>query len=107
MVETKYRQPEPDPLPDINCPSTDCHFAKNTITCVSCNNFARTTEPVGSLDPNGRCSLEDFIDTWCDELGVACPEYRLGACASPTPGFAYKLQVGSDFMGKRQTLWAR
>jgi len=36
VADTLDRQPEESPLPDINCPGTDCHFAKNsTYSCVS------------------------------------------------------------------------
>ena len=84
-VQTSYRQPEPPTIPDINCPGTDCIFARNnTYQCV-CNSYARTFQIVGSSDPNGRCSRAEFIDTWCDDLEIGCPEYALGACASSSP----------------------
>ncbi len=86
VAKASYPRPEaPLPAPDINCPNTDCHFAKNsTYSCV-CNSFARTTQPVGSSDPQGQCSIDEFIDTWCVEFGVACPEYRIGPCGIPSP----------------------
>src|SRR5258706_11917780 len=75
VPETSSRLLESPPIPDINCPGTDCHYAKNTTYMCVCNNDARSTTPVGSSDPQGRCSNDEFHDTVCLELGIGCPEW--------------------------------
>lgn len=55
LVQTSYRRPEVPMLPDIDCPGTDCIFAKfNTYQCA-CSSEAHTFEIVGSGDPEGQC----------------------------------------------------
>jgi hypothetical protein len=84
-VETTYREPETTTLPDVNCPGTDCIFAKSTTYQCVCNTEARTFEIVGSSDPDGHCSRDERIDELCTEFGVYCPEFFLNPCATPTP----------------------
>lgn len=85
MIENTYREPEAPLLPDVNCPGTDCIFAKaSTYSCV-CDTEAKSFDIVGSSDPNGHCSTSYRVDKLCADLGVYCPEFFLDPCASPTP----------------------
>lgn len=85
LIATSYRQPEAAPQPDINCPGTDCIFSKaNTYSCF-CSSEAISYEIVGSSDPAGQCHLTERADFVCEGLGVSCTQWRVTACASPTP----------------------
>lgn len=61
------------------CPGTSCSWKKNTTYYCSCRG-ARTTTTTSCSDPEGTCSIDVFIDSWCAELGVACPEWKVGPC---------------------------
>ena len=73
------------PPPDLCCPGTSCTFKKNTTYVCTCFSEARSTTTTSCSDPQGQCSIDEFIDTWCVEFGVACPEYRVGPCSPPDP----------------------
>jgi len=73
------------PQSGLCCPGTNCSFKKNTTYVCTCKSAAFTTTTTACSDPAGQCSIDVFIDTWCTEFGVACPEYRVGPCATPTP----------------------
>jgi len=85
LVETAYREPETTMLPDINCPGTDCSFAKATTYSCVCDTEANTFDIVGSSDPYGHCWKDQRIDKLCTDLGVYCPEFFLVPCVTPSP----------------------
>src|SRR6185503_13106325 len=45
----------------------------------------RTTTTTPCSDPDGQCSIDEFIDSWCSALGVACPEWKVGPCGNENP----------------------
>lgn len=66
------------------CPGTNCSWKKNTTYYCSCR-LAQTTTTTSCSDPAGQCSIDEFIDSWCSGLGVACPEWRVGPCLNEEP----------------------
>jgi hypothetical protein len=80
------RSAEPAPQSGLCCPGTQCYFHKNSTYSCSCQ-VARDTRSTSCSDPEGACSIDEFIDTWCTDLGVACPEWTVGPCETlaPTP----------------------
>src|SRR5438552_5197368 len=69
---------EPPPQSGLCCPGTQCYFRKNSFYPCSCKTDARSTDPAGCGDPDGQCSIDEFIDTVCDQFEIGCPEYRVG-----------------------------
>src|SRR5439155_15402888 len=70
--------------PDLCCPGTSCNFRKNSTYSCACRP-ARTTISTGCSDPEGQCSNDIFINSFCDDLGIGCPEWRVGPCTNATP----------------------
>ncbi|MGH9873766.1 MAG: hypothetical protein ACRD9S_15055 [Pyrinomonadaceae bacterium] len=67
------------------CPGTSCTFLKRSTYQCSCMSEARSVDTASCSDPDGQCGTSSFINTWCDELGVGCPEYVISPCAAATP----------------------
>jgi hypothetical protein len=86
FIETTFR---PSALrasePDINCPGTNCIFAKPSTYICSCSTEALTYQIVGAGDPEGGCRLSERADFECEGLGVWCTQWKLIPCATPTP----------------------
>lgn len=75
----------PSPQSSVCCPGTGCgHYKNSTYQCV-CNSIAQTIEVAACSDPDGTCATVEYIDNWCDEYQVGCPESRIAACGAPTP----------------------
>jgi len=85
LVKSSYIRPEPAAPSDINCPGTDCIFAKNATYICVCKNDARTFQVVGSSDTQAECSHYVPASVFCDAFGVWCTQFNLIPCASPTP----------------------
>ena len=84
---SKPPEPEPPPPSDINCPGTDCSYAKfATYICV-CYNQAETFQVVGSADPEGACATSSRNDFLCNNLNpqIYCVQWELTPCGAPTP----------------------
>jgi hypothetical protein len=77
LVDAAYRQPEPAPAPDVNCPGTDCIFAKSSFYQCVCSSGARTFQIVGSAIAGGHCHLTENADFLCEEFGVYCTQWDL------------------------------
>ena len=73
------------PQSGLCCPGTNCSWKKNTTYYCSCRQ-AKTTTTTACSDPLGRCSIDQFIDSWCNDWGVACPEWRVGPCGNSSGG---------------------
>jgi hypothetical protein len=82
---TKSSPIKPRAQSGLCCPGTNCSWKKKTTYYCSCRR-AETTTPTACSDPQGQCSIDEFIDSWCVEFGVACPEWRLGPCGNISGG---------------------
>lgn len=65
-----------EPQSGLCCPGTPCSYLKNTTYYCSCKE-AHSIDTASCSDADGECATSQRLDSWCDDLGVGCPEFFL------------------------------